>query len=328
MEPADFLGIPVVVADNVADYCAATPAPNHLMDLVTTVAPPFRKFFIECAPRTPPSHGITPLHAWGFLGGSADLTDAEWRAKVPDRRLLPVLAAFSDVVPAIPAELADVPVRWVLQLIPFLEVRKSRPMGPVAEYSFALDDEGCLIGQPDGGVVGVEGLVGLTSEPTANLPAFLMELLDNQLIPVLFAISLMHCRNVTLRTVEPAQSLSRKAQRRSGHPLLRYQVLEISPMRRILETEGAAMTKGLGHALHICRGHFKTYTRKAPLFGKHVGRYWWSDVARGTPARGVVTSDYRVTVDADLVQAGPDGSSGDDRPRRLISAGWGRLPSL
>ena len=137
-----------------------------------------------------------------------------------------------------------------------------------------------------------------------------MKFLDNQLIPLLFAISLMHCRNVSLRTVQPAQSVSRKAQRRRGHPLLRYQVLEISPMRRILDTEGAATTKGLGHALHICRGHFKTYTREAPLFGKHVGRYWWPDVARGTPARGAVTSDYRVLVDPDSPPAGPDGSSG------------------
>ena len=25
-----------------------------------------------------------------------------------------------------------------------------------------------------------------------------------------------------------------------------------------------------------CRGHFKTYTEDAPLFGKHVGTWWWS----------------------------------------------------
>jgi hypothetical protein len=198
----------------------------------------------------------------------------------------------------------------VLQLVLFLEVPKHRPMGPVAEYSFPLDEEGCLIGQPGGHVVGIEGLVGLTSRLTASLPSLLMELLDNQLIPVLFAISLMHCRNVSLRTVEPPQGVSRKARRRSRHPLLRYQVLEISPMRRILDTEGAATTKGLGHALHICRGHFKTYTREAPLFGKHVGRYWWPDVARGTPARGAVTSDYRVVVDSDSPPAQDASSAG------------------
>jgi len=298
MEPADFTGLPVVVADNVADYCASRPALDRLTDLVTTVAPPFRKFFVECEPSEPPKHGIEPLHSWGFLVGSADLTEPEWRAKVPDRSLAPVVTAFSDAVPVhIPTDLAEVPVRWVIQLILFLEVRKRRPMGPVAEYGFPLDDEGCLIADSGGQVVGMNGLVGLTSQLTEGMPSFLMELLDNQLIPVLFAISLMHCRNVVLRSVEPAPAVSRKAQRRSGHPLVRYQVLEISPMRRILDTEGAAGAKGLGHALHICRGHFKTFTREAPLFGKHVGRYWWSDVARGTPERGVVTSDYHVSTD-------------------------------
>ena len=134
----------------------------------------------------------------------------------------------------------------------------------------------------------------------------LLAMLDNQLLPALFAISLMHCRNVQVEQRDPPAALSRKAQRRGGLPLTRYHVLEISAMRRVLDNEGRARTNGLGSALHICRGHFKTFTAEAPLFGKHVGRYFWHDVARGSPERGAVTTDYTVTVDdaADTCQIG------------------------
>lgn len=70
-------------------------------------------------------------------------------------------------------------------------------------------------------------------------------------------------------------------------------------MRQILDTEGEAQSKGLGHALHICRGHFKTFT-EASLFGKHTGTYWWESQARGKTARGVVEKDYRIRLDQGL----------------------------
>ena len=143
----------------------------------------------------------------------------------------------------------------------------------------------------------IEGMVALSSPFLGHFERDLVLSLDNQLMPALFAISLMHCKNVRVEQVDPPPALSRKAARRGGRPLVRYHVLEIGPMRRILDGEGAARTNGLGHALHICRGHFKTFTEEAPLFGKHVGAYWWHDVARGSPRQGVVASDYQVTVD-------------------------------
>jgi hypothetical protein len=298
MDPAQLRGIPVIAADNVADYCRSLPLDTHMAELVTTVAPPFGRFFVECAPTLPDTKSIAPFHAWGFFCGAADLADAEWSSKVADRRLPAVVSAFSGR-PAdhIPDELAGVTVRWVLQLILFLEVRKGRPMGPVAEYSFPLDEQGRLVGLPDGSLVGIEGVVSLSSPFLSNFEQDLIRSLDNQLMPALFAISLMHCKNVRVERVEPPAALSRKAVRRTGHPLVRYHVLEIGPMRAVLDGEGAARTKGLGHALHICRGHFKTFTEDAPLFGKHVGQYWWHDTARGSPRRGVITSDYQVLVD-------------------------------
>jgi hypothetical protein len=52
-----------------------------------------------------------------------------------------------------------------------------------------------------------------------------------------------------------------------------------------------------GTPLHICRGHFKTFTEEARLFGKYTGTYWWPAHVRGSVDEGVVEKDYRVRLD-------------------------------
>ena len=48
--------------------------------------------------------------------------------------------------------------------------------------------------------------------------------------------------------------------------------------------------------VHLCRGHFKEYTNENPLFGKHVGRFWWQPMVRGDKKRGVLNKDYDVVI--------------------------------
>jgi hypothetical protein len=79
--------------------------------------------------------------------------------------------------------------------------------------------------------------------------------------------------------------------------LTRYWVLDIEPMKRVLASDGEAAQHGLRHALHICRGHFKTFTPDAPLFGKLTGTYWWADHVRGAAELGEVDKDYRLVID-------------------------------
>jgi hypothetical protein len=71
-------------------------------------------------------------------------------------------------------------------------------------------------------------------------------------------------------------------------------------MRRALDIEGEARTKGLRHALHICRGHFKTFSEESPLFGKHTGTYWWESQVRSKAELGIVEKDYRIRLDHGL----------------------------
>lgn len=65
-------------------------------------------------------------------------------------------------------------------------------------------------------------------------------------------------------------------------------------MKRVLSHEGRVQDLGLRRALHICRGHFKTYTEERPLFGRYAGTFFFRDHARGAKESGEVKKDYDV----------------------------------
>jgi hypothetical protein len=109
----------------------------------------------------------------------------------------------------------------------------------------------------------------------------------------LLAISFMHCKNVELVDGPFEERFSKAQVRRGRPPLTRFKVLEIEPMKRVLRTEGQIGEKGVQHALHICRGHFKDY-RQRGLFGKLKGMYWWDAFARGEADAGEVKKVYDV----------------------------------
>lgn len=113
-------------------------------------------------------------------------------------------------------------------------------------------------------------------------------------IPVFMAIGLMHCKNVTVTEQRPPDWQQKAAQKKHGRPLVTYHVLNIEPMKTVLRTEGDIEHNGLKKALHICRGHFKTFTSDKPLFGKVTGTYWWQPHVRGSIDEGVALKDYNV----------------------------------
>jgi hypothetical protein len=130
------------------------------------------------------------------------------------------------------------------------------------------------------------------------------------LVPLLFGLSLMHTKNVTAAPVDPVPALAKRHQRRTGRPLSRYHVLDIEPMRMVLENEGRAEKDGLAKAVHRCRGHFKTYTSDAPLFGRFTGQWWWDSYQRGDSSLGDVKKDYRLVLD----EFGASYRDADERP--------------
>lgn len=113
-------------------------------------------------------------------------------------------------------------------------------------------------------------------------------------IPMLLAMSFLHCKNVVRRDATESEGPPAKWLRRHKAPAVRYHVLDINPMREVLRTEGGIEHNGLKKALHICRGHFATYTEDKKLFGKHTGTFWVPAHVRGNAECGVVDKDYRM----------------------------------
>lgn len=109
------------------------------------------------------------------------------------------------------------------------------------------------------------------------------------------AISFMHCKNVVQYDATDTEGPSDKWRRRQRAPVIRYHVLDINPMKEVLRTEGGVETNGLKKALHICRGHFATYTAEKPLFGNFVGTVWKPAHVRGDIKQGAVVKDYSVS---------------------------------
>jgi hypothetical protein len=110
----------------------------------------------------------------------------------------------------------------------------------------------------------------------------------------MLSIGLMHCRNVRLEEVQPPDSKSHRRRRRQ-QPRLKFSRIAL-PSTLTSATDRATAGRAAGEPLphHLVRGHFKTYTSEAPLFGKRVGTYFWGWHARGDHAGGERVHEYDV----------------------------------
>lgn len=143
--------------------------------------------------------------------------------------------------------------------------------------------------------------------------------------PFMAAISFMHCKNVRLDSQEPPGKLSNKHRKNHGRPLCRYNLLEIGPMKEVMEGEGRRKEVGLPRSFHICRGHFRTYV---PERGGPGGRritepeiQYVSAHTRGNKKAGEVNKDYNVNVSAEqsLERARPGSDPAIEAARRVTA---------
>lgn len=109
-------------------------------------------------------------------------------------------------------------------------------------------------------------------------------------MPVLFALSLLNCKNVTFKDEKLSKKRQKRIERDKG---VRYKVLDIHPFRQQVRRETRPGENEITTALHICRGHFKDYREKG-LFGKYKDIYWWDMHTRGNPDIGTIEKDYRI----------------------------------
>lgn len=174
---------------------------------------------------------------------------------------------------------------WKLTMWPFARTPNDQDaVGPISVLIADVRADGTVEQVRPGTTAGYDG------PDEAYAPMILI-------IPVLLANAFSHCKNVREEEVAPPEKLSRRYQRKHGVPLTRYRVLQIDPMREVLRREGRSSEIGTKKALHICRGHFKTYDEK-PLFNRLTGTYWFPEHVRGRASQGVVKKDYVVSVPA------------------------------
>jgi len=186
--------------------------------------------------------------------------------------------------------------KWMVDVTLFAERQGGEIIGPLEVWQMTVDQAGKLTAAPNaihtgklsGSVEGAE-----RAEPSPLNFGLLF-------CPALLALSFLHCKNVKVARQVPPAKLSRAFQRRHGHPLVRFHTLEITPMKKVLEQHTPGGVTGIKQALHICRGHFKTFTPDRRLFGRHTGTYWWESHVRGSVERGVSLKDYQVNQPATL----------------------------
>ena len=261
----DFLSAQIFEITNVSDYFYSLP--TEIFNLHTdypNVAPPFPSVWFEhTSPKLVNREGeiltvardLRDFH-YGTLVGSVH-TDTGWEC---------YLAFFlSHKEPDAPAKSAQVITTHYV-------------------FKYRVDPSGRVI------PTSTEILFPPSIEsPNAEIQTFIHTLTCITFL----ALSFCNCKNVTLETTDP-HALRAPSHRNKNGPQSLYKTLNINPAKTILSHKGGAEVSGLKHALHICRGHFKTFTSDAPLLGKVTGTYWWESHIRGTPDLGLITKSYKV----------------------------------
>jgi len=134
----------------------------------------------------------------------------------------------------------------------------------------------------------------ITGPCSQHLASINRESLTSPIIVLGLGISFCHCKNVAVCETHDGKPSQKHHGARKSAGVKSY-VLDIGPMTRVLKSEGQSESSGLVRALHICRGHFATYSEDRPLFGKHSGTFWIPDHVRGNADAGKVEKSYKVT---------------------------------
>lgn len=173
-------------------------------------------------------------------------------------------------------------------------------LGPcITLTGFVLYEEGTVLMNMIDVLVEYDRATGIATELKMGIEDknFMTQLDDEVIVagtwhlcyPAMYCISLMNCKNVATTTATQVSRSSNKAVRKR-EPKITYHTIVLPQKVR-----GGGGHGGGTHAtpaLHKVRGHFKHYSADAPLFGKHVGTYWWPWQVRGSKDSGISVADY------------------------------------
>jgi hypothetical protein len=135
-----------------------------------------------------------------------------------------------------------------------------------------------------------------------NIPEDMIDLFSRHGMICLTALQFLNIKNVEVLDNPPTRQQLRHAERQGLKPPVTYKTLVIHPMGKRRSSPIQRNPDGTvrGVALHIVRGHFKSYAAGAGLGRAHVhGVYWWSPQVRGSAEHGRVEKDYAVDPEAE-----------------------------
>jgi hypothetical protein len=202
-------------------------------------------------------------------------------------KIIPWLMLSKGVQPEIPDS-----VGWAMHAEAFIEGERGQIQGPFYSWDFLVGGQGQVVTHRG------PALMMSSAEMARRFDGLPVGDANGIAFAPLLAISFLHCKNVRVTDQQPDRAASRDYQWRNRRPLVTYKTLEIDPMREVLRREGGSEHHGLQKALHICRGHFATYSPDRPLFGRVSGTFWKPMHVRGSEKAGVVVKDYDVKAPA------------------------------
>jgi hypothetical protein len=258
----------VLVVDNVAEYLfAGNDQEDWLIEKdFPNIAPPFPSFWMEYrSPTKVYSKALGDRHV-PFPRGSVGI----------------FFEAQEHSTPGGPT--------WLLQAAQYTEHEKGKITFPTYLWQIQVNADGTAASHK----MAIPILPWSTPEEKAYAGHVRDTMGNAPIFPCLLALSFLHCKNVKVEADTVPQEMARTYERRNKRPLIRYKTLEITPMREVLRREGQSESTGLKRALHICRGHFATYSEDRPLFGRVSGTFWKPAHVRGSIKQGAVIKDYAV----------------------------------
>lgn len=177
--------------------------------------------------------------------------------------------------------------RWEVSISPFMKFFDGRVTWAEFDFRFLVSENGSAVRVSDDRAIQV-ACHSRWAKENSDLYAKGFITFSGA---VLLSISFMHCKNVELVEHKPG----RTHRERRHRPRITYHTLEIEPMKKVLRSEGKSGETGIKMALHICRGHFKDFSKGKGLFGKYKGLYWWDSQVRGDVEQGEARKDYSIS---------------------------------
>lgn len=238
------------------------------------------------------------------IGAFSSVTDCRDSAKHPQSV---VVSKFRDsgheagewLCPIGDESTVTTPVSWLVEWSGFVETHGTVGLiSPIQGLTIALDDQGHLVESNEGaslllGRIHPLRVRSYTSDEGHNAVGKIFGFIKG----FLMAVGFCHCQNVALVDGDmPPPKIRANQEKKLGAPLIQFKELVIDPnlTRKRPATRAINVGPKAERSLHICRGHFQTYTEEKPMFGKYAGTFWVPAHVRGTEDAGKVFKDYAI----------------------------------